>query len=323
MLTRLGPALLVFFAATGLGRAQARFRPPAWAYPDEGPEPVEDAATQAQWTSVPGSDVRYRRGQALDHFAPPDWHPETHPRMPGVVAHGRPPAVWACAYCHLPDGSGRPENAPLAGLPEAYILQQAAAFVAGQRHSAQGRDNSPLQHMIAVVDGADAAEEAAAAGYFSGLRLPPKVRVIETARIPAVRAEAFVYARDPAGGTEELGGRLLEVADDIGRHELHDAAVKYTAYVPPGSLARGRALAAAGPGGPRTSCLVCHGPDLRGSPAGPPLAGRYPSYLLRQLLAFRSGARSGPQTLPMQPVVGRLTVGDMVALAAYAASLSP
>ena len=53
--------------------------------------------------------------------------------MPKVVAHGTKPAVLACGYCHLPNGQGRPENASLAGLPEAYIIKQMADFKSGQR----------------------------------------------------------------------------------------------------------------------------------------------------------------------------------------------
>jgi cytochrome c553 len=56
---------------------------------------------------------------------------------------------------------------------------------------------------------------------------------------------------------------------------------------------------------------------------GPPLAGRSPSYLFRQLYAFRIGARGGPQAAAMQQVAAKLSQADMIALAAYAASLRP
>ena len=55
----------------------------------------------------------------------------------------------------------------------------------------------------------------------------------------------------------------------------------------------------------------------------PPLAGRSPSYLLRQLLAFQTGARSGPATQPKQPVVANLDVARMIDVVAFAASLRP
>lgn len=53
------------------------------------------------------------------------------------------------------------------------------------------------------------------------------------------------------------------------------------------------------------------------------LAGRSPSYLVRQLYDFQRGLRVGPDSHPMRPVVARLSVTDMIALAAPAASLPP
>jgi cytochrome c553 len=45
--------------------------------------------------------------------------------------------------------------------------------------------------------------------------------------------------------------------------------------------------------------------------------------MIRQLYDFKSGARAGKDSALMKPSVEKLTVDDMVALAAYAASLSP
>jgi cytochrome c553 len=55
----------------------------------------------------------------------------------------------------------------------------------------------------------------------------------------------------------------------------------------------------------------------------PGLAGRSPSYLVRQLYDFQHGARAGPWSPLMAPNVIKLTLDDVVALAAYAASLPP
>jgi cytochrome c553 len=55
----------------------------------------------------------------------------------------------------------------------------------------------------------------------------------------------------------------------------------------------------------------------------PPLAGRSPTYLFRQLYGFSTGARGGDAALPMRGVVARLTQTDMIALAAYVGSLKP
>ena len=52
-------------------------------------------------------------------------------------------------------------------------------------------------------------------------------------------------------------------------------------------------------------------------------AGRSPSYLIRQLYDFRAGIRGGAGSALMKPVVDMLSMDDMIALAAYAASLSP
>jgi cytochrome c553 len=62
---------------------------------------------------------------------------------------------------------------------------------------------------------------------------------------------------------------------------------------------------------------------LRGLDLAPPLAGRSPTYLLRQLVAFRTGARYSREALSMKAVVDSLTLDDMIAAAAYAASLQP
>jgi cytochrome c553 len=70
-------------------------------------------------------------------------------------------------------------------------------------------------------------------------------------------------------------------------------------------------------------CETCHGSGLRGTDTVPRLAGRSPSYLVRQLYDFQQVLRAGPGSAPMPPVVARLSVDDMIVLAAYAASNPP
>ena len=260
--------------------------------------------------------------QAVDRFAPPDWHPSGHPQIPDVVAHGRKPDLFACTYCHLPNGAGRPENAALAGLPEAYIIAQLADF----RSSARRNPLSgwvPGNSMHAVAISATEAEVATAARYFSRLPSTSRVRVIEAARVPRMREAAFVYAGVPGAGTEPIGNRIIEGPPDFERHELRDDGMTYVAYVPPGSIKRGFSIATKGTNGLVTACITCHGKKLNGIGLVPPLAGHYPTYLVRQLLAFKSGTRSTPASQAMQPVVARMGVQDMIAVAAYAASLTP
>jgi cytochrome c553 len=77
------------------------------------------------------------------------------------------------------------------------------------------------------------------------------------------------------------------------------------------------------PGVGKTACMSCHGAKLRGVDPAPPIAGRAPSYLLRQLLGFAAGSRSTKEAAPMRAVAGALTLKDMISAAAYAGSLAP
>jgi cytochrome c553 len=85
--------------------------------------------------------------------------------------------------------------------------------------------------------------------------------------------------------------------------------------VPPGTLSRGKALAA------KAQCATCHGANLEGIGPVPALAGRSPSYTMRQLFDFKVGTRRGPWGELMRPVVANLSVQDLMALSAYAASI--
>jgi cytochrome c553 len=55
----------------------------------------------------------------------------------------------------------------------------------------------------------------------------------------------------------------------------------------------------------------------------PSIAGRSPSYVVRQIYDIQSGARAGVANQSMKAVVANLSVNDMVAIAAYTASLNP
>ncbi|HEY8833891.1 MAG TPA: c-type cytochrome [Gemmatimonadaceae bacterium] len=321
-LRSVGPALPMLIALLTVAFAvfQQPFDVPAWAFP--GTRRDSTLADSARLRHVPNSAAGFTLPQVVDLFAPPDWHPSGHPAMPDVVAHGRKPNVFACAYCHLPNGLGRPENATLAGLSEDYIIAQIAAMRSSARQSPLP-DWIPANRMHAVAMDATEAEVASAARYFSGLKFAPRVRVIEAARVPLTRQVGFVYARIPGQGTEPIGNRIVEGPPDFERHELHDDAMTYVAYVPPGSIERGRSLATAGTNGVATACVTCHGPTLAGMGPIPPLAGRYPTYIVRQLLAFKTGARSTPASQPMQAAAAGLSIENMIAVAAYAASLAP
>jgi cytochrome c553 len=62
---------------------------------------------------------------------------------------------------------------------------------------------------------------------------------------------------------------------------------------------------------------------LRGVGLVPRIAGRSPSYLVRQLYDIQAGARRGAGAAPMMAVVEGMSNADMLAIAAYVASLKP
>jgi cytochrome c553 len=296
---------------------------PSWLYPTA-PAPKQDAAADpSQALRLKGSAVAFPRKQLGDLFSAPDWYPGSHLPMPDVVEHGRAPFVYACGYCHSPTGQGRPENAALAGLPVAYVIRQVHDFRSGARRSAAVGPYPPADFMVQVAKKVGDDELARAAGYFAQQTLRPRVRVVEAARVPRAEVVGLVYAAIPGGGDEPLGERLMEFAPDPKRHELRDERLRYLAYVPPASLARGRQLARSGVNGPATACVTCHGANLKGTGAAPPLAGRSPTYLLRSLYAFRVGARTAATAAPMQPIAKALTPSALIDAAAYAASLDP
>ena len=295
---------------------------PTWAFvptPPGGvvgahPEPPDDRARH-----VPGSAQAFTLHEVGDLYAAPDWHPDRHPPLPEVVAHGRRPELFACGYCHLPNGLGRPENASIAGLSEAYIIEQFAEWKAGRRRSSNPPPN-PAATMARLAPLANEAEVRSAARYYAGLKLQPWIRVVEAGEVPKTHASGWMMVPD-GSGVEPIGARIIESAEDPGRTELRDDASGFVAWVPPGSIARGAALA--GGGVARASCASCHGAGLRGQADVPPLAGRSPTYLVRQLYDIRHGRRTGVAVAPMEPVVASLDLDDMIALAAYAASLPP
>ena len=295
---------------------------PAWAFPVSPPAATKPAPfDRVKQLHVPNSKAAFSQAQLNDLFATPDWHPDSHSAMPEIVARGRAPNVYACGYCHLPTGQGRPENASLAGLPATYIVQQVADFKSGARRSAWHGSYLPTDYMTHVAAYATEAEVESAAEYFSKQQLQARATVVEGARVPRTHVAGWVYVADP--GTEPIGVRLLELAPDITRHERRDDEMRYVAYVPPGSISRGESIARTGGRGLTSPCITCHGDKLQGVGLIPPIAGRSPSYILRQLLAFKTGARAGATAVPMRAVVATLKIDNMIDAAAYAASLQP
>ena len=55
----------------------------------------------------------------------------------------------------------------------------------------------------------------------------------------------------------------------------------------------------------------------------PPIAGRSPSYIARQIFDIQQGTRNGASAQLMKLIVANLTKEDIVAIAAYVASRVP
>jgi cytochrome c553 len=295
--------------------------PPYWAFTGDSPaaksEPTSNAAQH-----VPNSSQSYTLPQISDLFSVPDWHPNSHLPMPDVVAHGQKPNVYACAYCHLPNGLGRPENSSLAGLSAEYITEQMSAFGSGARKSSEP-SHLPVKNMVLVAEHAQDEQDSAAAGYFSALKPKPWIHVVETTQLAKTHPARWMLVPDEPHVLEPIGNRIIEVPQNLKLTELRDDTSGFIAYVPKGSLKRGRLLVNKGGDGITMPCSGCHGADLRGHENVPSIAGRSPSYIVRQLYDLQAGSRNGGANDQMQIPVMKLTMDDMVAIAAYLASLKP
>ena len=301
--------------------------PPA---PGAAAAPAPAAQDAGPPKTVPGSSASFTTAQVRDAFNVADWHPGDHPTMPEVVKNGRRPDVRGCGYCHQPNGQGRPENGPIAGLPAAYFIQQMADFKSGARKTSEPRMGPP-NAMIAIAKAATDEEVKAAADYFASFSFKPWIRVVETATVPKTRVSGMLVPVEPAA-MEPIGQRIIEVPEDAARTELRDPRSGFIAYVPMGSIKKGEELATTGGDtvvqgrivkGRTVQCTLCHGADLKGLGNVPPIAGRSASYTVRQLYDMQKGNRKGPGAELMKAVVANLTLDDIIALAAYSASRTP
>jgi cytochrome c553 len=314
---------LVSIAALGmlvLPAVQAQAQAPAqslpeWAYPVAPPSKAPDAVKPIQ---LPGSTKQYTQAQIDDRFSPPDWYPQEHPPLPDVVAHGRPPNGLACALCHLTSGGGHPESAGISGLPVQYILRQMAEFKSGIRKGMRGGV------MIQIAKAISDDDMKAAAEYFGSMKYPVWYKVVESDTVPkSYLGNGAMRFPVENGGTEPIGNRIIELPQSDLSAESRDPRTGFVAHVPTGSIKKGEMIVATGAGGKTIACAACHGVDLKGVSEVPPIAGRSPMYIYRQLNDIKIGARSGLWTPLMKRVVAQLTDDDMIAISAYLASREP
>jgi cytochrome c553 len=285
-----------------------------WAFPiRDKVHPVLDISTGPQ--HVPGSTKSYTQDQIDDIANPPDWFPDEHAPMPKVVAHGAGGDVLGCASCHLASGLGHPESANLAGVSAAYIQRQLSDFKARNR---MGEAMNDIARDLSDEDAKQASE------WFASLKPNVWQPVVETDRVPKTFINIHLMRMPlPGGGDDPIGNRIIELPQDIARAESRDPHSGFIAYVPKGSLAKGKEFVTTGGGGKTIQCVICHGPSLNGLGEVPAIAGHSPLYLFRQLYYFKDGSRHGSMGALMKGVVAQMTQDDMLAIAAYVGSLPP
>jgi len=331
-------ALALVMPLLALAQDDVDPRKPVWAYAitsempiadPRGPQPRppqpggggarQSAPADPRLYTLPGSKFQFTMAQIRSTIDPVDWFPDEHPPVPEVVTHGRPPVARPCYSCHMLNGKGKPENAPIAGLAKDYILRQLHEFKSGVRDTA---DIHKPKDMRGLTQGLTDADMEEAATYFSSMPWTPWIRVVEADMIPKSRVagQAFHIVED--GTTEPIGLRIVEANENEAEEQLRSPHAGFVAYVPTGAIKKGEALVTTG-GNKTLPCGTCHGPDLRGLGPVPAIAGRSPSYLARQLYDFQKGTRDGSFAPLMKGVVANLTAEDMVNILAYVASRKP
>jgi cytochrome c553 len=317
-------------------------RPPApgeMALPQAPPtrnlRPNEDRVEQTRPRRIQGSSAVFSLVDIRDGQNVIDWFPGEHPSMPDVVAHGPARlgvATRGCASCHLPSGKGRPENAAPVGLPATYFMRQLQDFRSGLRRTADPRKPN-TNTMIELAKAMTDEEMKASAEYFGSMTFTPWVRVVETNLVPKTRIAGNLFLPIEQARTEPIAGRIIEVPENEEQSETYrNPHSGFIAYVPVGSTEKGHDLVTTGGmrivgdrivQGKTTACGTCHGLDLMGVADVPPIAGRSPSYTVRQLWDIQQGTRHGASAQLMKLIVANLTEQDMVSIAAYVASRIP
>ena len=289
---------------------------PDWAYPVT---PQARAARQSRSQAGAGQQQTYTQAQIDDAFNPPDWFPDEHPPMPPIVAHGRSPrcAPARSAICRAEMAIRNPRASPVCRC--AYLMRQMAAFKNGDRKGVRATT------MIDIAQAISDADVLAASEYFASLKPGIWTKVIETDTVP----KSYVGAggmRFAAPGGEQRADRQPHHRAAAGRdaREERDPHSGFIDYVPVGSIAKGEALVTTGGGGKTIPCAICHGQNFKG--LGDCAGDRGPPAHLYRAPAQRheEPARAPASAMAlMKAVVERLTLDDMIAIAAYLGSREP
>ncbi len=307
---------------------------PAWAWAIPGPDdhrtptpPLDDTKY-----TLPGSRFSFTLGEAQGRdpnnrnvrFGPADWFPEDHPTMPDLIANGDPErGITPCSLCHLPNGKGRPENAPPAGQPREYTIATLMDMKNGLRGSADKRKGNIFRmNKYANLMTVDEINEAAE--YYAAMKWTPWIILKEVEEVQKVYSSIgmWIPREGDEAGMEPIGMRIIETPENVFNAEiLRGPRSKWIAYVPVGAVEKGKDLVTTGGNGKTMACATCHGPDLHGMGAMPGIAARSPSYIARQLYSYQTGDRNGAMAAMMKGVVANMTNEDFVNITAYLATL--
>jgi len=303
-------ALIALSVLTLRGQQPPPPREPQWAFPAiNGQLPAEEPGPK----TLAGSTKSYTPQQIDDLSNPPDWFPDDHAPAPPLVQKGHGAAL-ACGACHLMSGEGHPESAGLTGYTAAYLVQQMADFKSGARKDAA--------RMNAIAKDVSDEESRQVAEWFAALKPRAWTKVTEAAMVPKTFVgQGRMRFVQPGGGMEPIGNRIITVPDDQTRARSRDPRSGFIAYVPPGSIAKGKALVETGGSGRTIACGICHGDNLQGLGNVPRLAGVHPIYIARQLYLFKDGTRNGVDAQLMKKPVAKLTDDDILNVSAYLASV--
>jgi cytochrome c553 len=211
-------------------------------------------------------------------------------------------------------------------------MRQLQDFRNGLRRTADPRKpNTPT--MIELAKAMTDEEMRVAAEYFGAIAWTPWIRVVETDLVPKTRIAGNLFLPLAQAKTEPIAGRIIEMPEDEEQAEMvRNPRSGFVAYVPPGSLKRGQDLVTTGGmrvvgneivQGKTTPCVTCHGLNLLGVADVPPIAGRSPSYIVRQVWDIQQGTRNSAAVQLMKLATANLNEEDLVAIAAYVASRPP
>ena len=169
--------------------------------------------------------------------------------------------------------------------------------------------------MAGFAKGLSDAEIKQVAAYYSELTPAKWTKVSEAAMAPKTMVgRNSQRTKMPGSDMEQVGNRIVEFADNPA-NVRQMAQPAFVAYVPQGSLASGKTVAA--------QCTTCHGAKLQGVKDVPGIAGRSPVYIARQIYSFKNGVRKGTNADIMKNVVAKLSDQEVIGVSSYVSSLNP